>query len=907
MPRKSNSVNMYGKSWGPIDEQNLKNAIKLMEQLNKLAENFAGSLSGVNKITNQINEASRLKNELDKVGVKLNKEQAENVLKALNAKKQQNTESKKYNDLNDVIDSVNRNYSRGTSTQLTSGNFGSTVSGAIQQKQARNILQQQLSEGLKNAGQKDIKSGKILDVAYKETADKLNKSAGKYSKAANILQVAADTFSTGVKTLVSLFKSGIDNQYKTYENTFSNLATRTGVTRSQYYTTQAGVPGQLSAMDMYDNVRVSEVQKMWGSLAESGFSQEDVFARAIDNVVTNKIVPYLDTTSTDLNLLNNRLDGNFIKQIRGINLATQDISGSTLMNEEVLKSMLDAMAPITDNAIQNLAKESTEMSNLMNYLVDEVGMTKDQAMSYATQVYKQQNYGHQIMSSGSTYERVAYNNNLLSGINVYTDPTSAVINNVVSGSNLWGGMAPGYGDTYSGLITSTIADAIGVDASTMASLVKANQAGVTREGLSAKSLMSDEEFENYKNKATEELANGDYQTNTERQEITTENAMTALATSKEWMGHYTDLIVTAIKGVGTLLTTWLGGKFLNLLTGGKLGTWLGGMFKSSGTAAAATGKLTGAGGILAGAGGIALGTIAGVAATVAIANAIKSAYDEQEAKHGQKEAEEEINGAFEIDSTLQGIQGVAAKESKDKDNGWLSNTAETVSDAFGATWMGIKKGVHTISGASYDADYAKRNAEFYNTMIAGAIKNANTDQDRTGLLLAYAYLLNEIDSLDTMTQLGSPITKSQLKDYYNGEEFSYYNVQSWVNQLLQGGYAPSGYNNEKANDPNVQNYLRQGLDYVPEDNYPALLHQGEAVLTASTANELRTLVDEYRSTNKESISFETIIQNQTSSLISKMDEMLQFMRSTTGTTTTDWRNGFITNSMKYVKSTKSFS
>ena len=96
MPRKSNSVNMYGKSWGPIDEQNLKNAIKLMEQLNKLAENFAGSLSAANKITNQINEASRLKNELDKVGVKLNKEQAENVLKALNAKKQQNTASKKY-------------------------------------------------------------------------------------------------------------------------------------------------------------------------------------------------------------------------------------------------------------------------------------------------------------------------------------------------------------------------------------------------------------------------------------------------------------------------------------------------------------------------------------------------------------------------------------------------------------------------------------------------------------------------------------------------------------------------------------------------------------------------------------------------------------------------------------------
>ena len=116
-----------------------------------------------------------------------------------------------------------------------------------------------------------------------------------------------------------------------------------------------------------------------------------------------------------------------------------------------------------------------------------------------------------------------------------------------------------------------------------------------------------------------------------------------------------------------------------------------------------------------------------------------------------------------------------------------------------------------------------------------------------------------------------------------------------------------GKNMEYVVPSNFDNYHRQGLDYVPEDNYPALLHQGEAVLTASTANELRTLVDEYRNTNKESISFETIIQNQTSSLINKMDEMLQFMRSTTGVTNTDWRNGFITNSMKYVKSTKSFS
>ena len=902
MPRKSNSVNMYGKSWGPIDEQNLKNAIKLMEQLNKLAENFAGSLSGVNKITNQINEASRLKNELDKVGVKLNKEQAENVLKALNAKKQQNTESKKYDDLNDVIDSVNRNYSRRTSTRLTSGNFGSTVSGAIQQKQARNILQQQLSEGLKNAGQKDIKSGKVLDYAYAETADKLNKSAGKYSKAANILQVAADTFSTGVKTLVSLFKSGIDKQYKAYENTFSNLATRTGVTRSQYYTTQAGVPGQLSAMGMYDNVRVSEVQNMWGSLAKSGFSQEDVFARAIDNVVTNKIVPYLDTTNTDLNLLNNRLDGNFIKQIRGINLATQDISGSTLMNEEVLKSMLDAMAPITDNAIQNLAKESTEMSNLMNYLVDEVGMTKDQAMSYATQVYKQQNYGHQIMSSGSTYEKVAYNNNLMSGINVYTDPTSAVINNIVSGSNLWGGMAPGYGDTYSGLITSTIADAIGVDFSTMASLVKANQAGVTREGLAANSLMSDEEFENYKNKATEELANGDYQTNTERQEITTENAMTALATSKEWMGHYTDLVVAAIKGVGTLLTTWLGGKFLNLLTGGKLGTWLGGMFTSGKATSAAVGTAAGGGSILATlASGVALGaaTIAGIGA------AVNSGVNKQINQSTGDKLEEFYGTDLEGNTTAAMLSGIGSSDS----NLWGNEDSNGFTGFFKTIGGNVASFTNNIS--TWWSDTADANKKRLNNLKIALDQQSFDEKTKTEYVLAWALLA---DSVNELSGLG--MSRDELKSWVESEEGpSVINAMGKIGKAPLYVYQPHDSYDRKIDSISKSyldviaewNYHRQGLDYVPEDNYPALLHQGEAVLTASTANELRTLVDEYRNTNKESISFETIIQNQTSSLISKMDEMLQFMRSTTGTTTTDWRNGFITNSMKYVKSTKSFS
>ena len=904
MPRKSNSISMYGKQWGPIDIPNLEKAIQLYEKLNKLAENFADSLSGSDKIMKQINERADIQNQLKKTGIKLSEDEVKNVLNALDAQKQQNEELNKQAETlkrTSSLDSVlNRTGISQSTDRLSINNFGSTVTSAVQQRYIQNRLNENYKYYSKNSVAKNPET--ITRLTENKTVNDIKGSAGKFNIAANVLQVAANTFSAAIEKLTTLFTRGIDNQYTAYENTFSNLATRTGVTRSQYYTTQAGVPGQLSAIDMYDNVRVSEVQNMWGSLAKSGFSQEDVFARAIDNVVTNKIVPYLDTTSTDLNLLNNRLDGNFIKQIRGINLATQDISGSTLMNEEVLKSMLDAMAPITDNAIQNLAKESTEMSNLMNYLVDEVGMTKDQAMSYATQVYKQQNYGHQIMSSGSTYERVAYNNNLLSGINVYTDPTSAVINNIVSGSNLWGGMAPGYGDTYSGLITSTIADAIGVDASTMASLVKANQAGVTREGLAANSLMSDEEFENYKNKATEELANGNYQTNTERQEITTENAMTALATSKEWMGHYTDLVVAAIKGVGTLLTTWLGGKFLNLLTGGKLGTWLGGMFTSGKATSAAVGTAAGGGSILATlASGVALGaaTIAGIGA------AVNSGVNKQINQSTGDKLEEFYGTDLEGNTTAAMLSGIGSSDS----NLWGNEDSNGFTGFFKTIGGNVASFTNNIS--TWWSDTADANKKRLNNLKIALDQQSFDEKTKTEYVLAWALLA---DSVNELSALG--MSRDELKSWVESEEGpSVINAMGKIGKAPLYVYQPHDSYDRKIDSISKSyldviaewNYHRQGLDYVPEDNYPALLHQGEAVLTASTANELRTLVDEYRNTNKESISFETIIQNQTSSLISKMDEMLQFMRSTTGVTNTDWRNGFITESMKYVKSTKSFS
>ena len=81
MPRRKQNVDMYGKSWSPIDIPNLEKAVQLYERLNHLQNNFANSLAGSSKIWGQINEQADLQNELQKIGIKASKEQCEEILK----------------------------------------------------------------------------------------------------------------------------------------------------------------------------------------------------------------------------------------------------------------------------------------------------------------------------------------------------------------------------------------------------------------------------------------------------------------------------------------------------------------------------------------------------------------------------------------------------------------------------------------------------------------------------------------------------------------------------------------------------------------------------------------------------------------------------------------------------------
>lgn len=887
MPRKSNSVNMYGKSWGPIDEQNLKNAIKLMEQLNKLAENFAGSLSGVNKITNQINEASRLKNELDKVGVKLNKEQAENVLRALNAKKRQNTESEKYNDLNDVINSVNNKYNSRTSTRLTSSNFGSTIMGAIQQKEARNILQQQLKQGLDNAGQKDIKSGKVLDVAYKETADKLNQSAGKYSKWTGVLQIAADTFMSAVKTFGGMFTEGKNKQVNTYENTFTGIAARTGYSRSEYYTQQAQTNNQLGDLGLRDNIRTSEVQQMWSTLTSEGLSIEDSIANAFDTVISSKVVPYLNTSTAQFQFLVDQ-QPNLMTQVRGIGRTTMEISGSATFATKYLQDMIDTIAPMASLAENELGLQFAQVSGAYESLRAK-GLNDAQIGEMYKASASVYNNPYQALKSGSLDEKMAVANVIQTGgdLRDFSDVNTSMMSSQNFVANLVpeGNLSP----LYSGLLVSE-----GKLSGTTALGVALNEGNYDMQQAIADGIKASDMVDEMGNKVTEEFRNGDYQTNKERQAITMENLSNELATMQQFMGGWYDVIVTAIKGVAGMIAASVVGKGIGALAGSAGGGTGTGLLAAVGSNGLAIGSFAAA---------------AGIVLTGIISDGIVQGYaDNMNKNQNYYETKGEFDQFIRTDSSGNEIplsEGAKSLLSTGMDTegneGWGANIA------LGFDFINSYKTNNLMGWGVSRKDRNQASWEY----TVGALRGEDLSaQDFAKAALAWLMIADASGVISDIDGWSTDSIKDAFKSIYENDE----DAANWVNKIKEWGQFKNpqmstdfGKNMEYVVPSNFDNYHRQGLDYVPEDNYPALLHQGEAVLTASTANELRTLVDEYRNTNKESISFETIIQNQTSSLINKMDEMLQFMRSTTGVTNTDWRNGFITNSMKYVKSTKSFS
>lgn len=575
MPRRKQTYEAYGKVWSPVDIPNLEKAIKCLEKINDLSRNFADSLSGSEAISKQINDNFEAREELQKTGIKLNEEQTKQVLKELKARQQNNDE------LDDANDKLRKN------NNLTWGNVGDKAASALYTRYQKNHPQ-------------------ATDV-------QLNKAATLFVRAGDVMQIAADTLHNSINTIVSVFTSGLEAQRNMYNSTFQNVSVRTGTTRSTYYANQRALPSTLQSQGLYNNVKVSEVMDMWNKLADIGMNQEQMFANALDSVITAKIVPYLDVTSKDVNILNERLDGQFIKQIRGINQASLDLAGNNYMTQELLQTIIDQVQPMSDESLQNLTKGSAEFSALINYLTPKIGATA--ATETSMQIYKQMNYGDQIVRSGTPYEKYAYFDLLQNhpewNINDPSTWNDIAISNVEAGMRLTA-RGPGYTSTASNLYASIYRDALGMSSESHRGYWNLLNEGITEQDMYKHSNISDENWEKYYQNALNDLANDQNQTELTMQETLLENMSTDLAIWAQQSGMFYDVVkgaLTSIIGLlGSILVNDVGGNIVSAFKGKGGGTLAGSTLAANIAKNGGLGATTGLG-----AAGTALAGTAGIA------------------------------------------------------------------------------------------------------------------------------------------------------------------------------------------------------------------------------------------------------------------------------------------------------
>jgi len=576
MPRRKQNVDAFGKSWSPIDLPNLEKAVRLYERLNYLQDHFAGSLSGANKIMAQINEQAEIKEELQKLGIKHNEEELKQIIKLI---QQRQTENRmldagikgstsgviNYRPTQSLYGPATSYYKpTNVNGQVNSSNLGNIVaSGLMNRRMVSSEMQRMRDAGsimsdasLRRAAQINVQNGNA--VMTKE----LEKFGGKMSAVGSIFQVAVNTFSEAVHTFSGLFFKGLRAQSDIYEQTFTNVSVRTGMTRGQYLYNQTNAASNLYSRGLAGNVKMSDVQKTWDTLASTGMGQEKIIANAIDTVITQTIVPYLNANDAYFQQLVEQQPA-LMKQIRGIGAATQEVSGSSVFINKYLQDMIDSLSPMAAVAENELGVQYAQMSGAYESL-------RAQGLSDAAigSMYKGAAAVYRdplaALRSGNLDNQLAVVNGIVNGID-FRD-AAQVNGQYIGAANFVSHLTPGgrMAPIFAGMSNTAL------DTMTKVELRERNLN--IAQALSNGKLVGSR-VNSVGDRKTEDFQNNVNNTLKQIQENELENASTWLAAIYEQIGYWGDILAVLVKGiagvVGAKIIGGIGKKILGL--GGKAG------------------------------------------------------------------------------------------------------------------------------------------------------------------------------------------------------------------------------------------------------------------------------------------------------------------------------------------------
>lgn len=791
-----------------------------------------------------------------------------------------------------------------------------------------NVIESKRQKGWSDEQIQSARSQEIIKGEAAKEFEKTLKESGKdFDAFGSILETVGSIFKSFISITGKLLEQGMNKQADAYNETFTDIAVRNNVSRGTYYNNWRGARNYLFSNRLNDNVGVSEVQQMWGKMAQNGITIDmntnsaQAIETAVENVVTGKIVPYLDTTSTGWEQLQT-WQPSITKQVRGIGASAQEITGSSTVTNKYLQNMIDELSPVASLAENEIGKqyaqalgeyEKLRAEGYSDYAIGEMYRT-------AASVYSDP---YAALRSGDIVKMTAVANGI--GTNADLRDFSAVNSLSLDAMSFYANQVPegNLATLYGGILPTS------VSAQTMAEInsrntSRADERRAGKEVADNIDTMADVMTENFKSNK--------YQTAETLQNVTLENFMTELAMGKGQLGNYFSLIETAIKGIGTLITAKIVGGGIGkgieaLAVGGE------GLPSLLGTAGPAVGALGAVG-----------ATLLGIQKTVEHIRA--NANDELNEKE-KKLVQAYLDEGMSEDEAYARARSEIAAQKAEQNTGISSNPVghklmkyatqiPGLSDVVGMTSSYIFEGADPKDVAMYqdidinglsDAEKAKYRIPGgmieSNYKIAQALDNSRKSWDwdsynelKLRLFMAkYGQNKRDMEIMQVAMALNalynnknnnSPIANAiaeelQVKDLSESgiqkliaayKITSKKDIQNMLsnadkfNIYLNGG-GSSGEDwmllNNISDDYYAKfNLYRTGLNEVPYDNFPALLHEGEAVLTADTANQLRVMIDEYRETRNQMQNIDIIIENQTEALVLKMDDILTYLKSRGG-------------------------
>lgn len=433
-------------------------------------------------------------------------------------------------------------------------------------KKISNRTEQLLNDWIKN-------NGNVTEENYEKVQKYLQQSinsefggqALRLNVAAQGLQLAANTLKSVGQMFLGLFKQGITNQSNAYENSFTNISVRNGTTRSQYYGAQSRVNNILGDMGLRENIATSQVQEMWNTLASEGIKVDledrETTTKAIETILTNQIVPYLDMSSAYMQKLAND-NPNLMKQVRGIGTSIQNVEGSNVVANEYLQDMMDSLSPMAELANQEIGVQYADtlgqLENLRNqgYSDSQIGELYSNLKTMVEDPYA-------ALTSNDTMQRITAANMLSSGANL-NDSGEWLRAYMYNFTNLANQVPEGnWASLYGGILSSAMGGP-STSTWTTTNVKNINAWESSQAGYNASNGVN-----TAANIATSAFTNDQNQTNKTLQNITLENLMNELSVINQWMGNWTNVIVGAIQGIGNIILGVAGAKIGGSLLSGK--------------------------------------------------------------------------------------------------------------------------------------------------------------------------------------------------------------------------------------------------------------------------------------------------------------------------------------------------